>query len=113
MQGLRCLGLMAALMLPTVLFAQNQIADDAAKEKQKKVTQLIEQALADTQNLRLPENRAYFYAQIGNLMWPIDQEHATVLFQNAAAELISAQDFAESKRSSNPNSELLNGGSTR
>ncbi|HYJ91077.1 MAG TPA: hypothetical protein VEV84_07205, partial [Pyrinomonadaceae bacterium] len=87
--------------------------DDAAKEKQKKVTQLIEQALADTQNLRLPENRAYFYAQIGNLMWPIDQEHATVLFQNAAAELISAQDFAESKRSSNPNSELLNGGSTR
>jgi hypothetical protein len=114
MKGLLRFGLLVAILLPTVVFAQDQkTTDDAAKEKQRKLTEVIEQALADTQNLRLPENRAYFYCQIGNLMWPGDHEQATVLFQNAAAELINAQNFAESKRSSNPNNELLTGGSTR
>src|SRR5206468_1930780 len=34
-------------------------------------------------------------------------------FQNAADELIAAQQFAESKRSTNPYNELLSGGNTR
>ena len=106
-------GLAVVLLMPALAPAQDKEADTAAAERNKKLTAVVEQALGDTQNLRLAENRAFFFAQIGNLVWPIDQQRAAGLFQNAASELMSAQDYAESKRSSNPNSELLNGGSTR
>jgi len=113
MPGLRSFRLLAVMLLPMIVFSQDQKTDEAAKEKQQKMNAVVEQALADTQNLRLPENRAHFYAQIGSLVWPTDPERANTLFQSAANELIAAQDLAESKRASNPNSEFLNGGSTR
>ncbi len=113
MKILRRFVFLSVLLLPILSFAQDLKSDDAAKEKQRKLAAVVEQALADTQNLRLPENRALFYAQIGNLMWPTDQEHATGLFQNAAVEMVNAQNYAESKRTSNPNNELLTGGQTR
>jgi len=98
-------------LLPFVLLAQ--APDDAAKEKQQRLAAVVDQAIADTQNLRLPENRAFFYCQAGNLIWPQDQERARFLFNGAATELINAQSAAESKRSSNPNNDLLTGGNTR
>ncbi|HEY2865804.1 MAG TPA: hypothetical protein VGJ02_01815 [Pyrinomonadaceae bacterium] len=106
-------GLAVVVLLPVVALAQDKGADTAVAERSKKLAAIVEQALGDTQNLRLPENRAFFLAQSGNLFWPVDQGRALGLFQNAASELIGAQDLAESKRSSNPNNELLNGGSTR
>jgi len=106
-------GFLTILLFPALSFAQDQKADDAAKERLRKLTAIVEQASADTRNLRLPENRAFFYCRIGNLEWPKDEERARALFQNAAAELITAQNFAESKRNANRNNELLTGGNTR
>ena len=107
----RRFGLLIVLLLPVGLLAQDP--DNAVKEKQQRLTAVVEHALADIQNLRLPENRAFFYSQAGNLIWTQDRERASLLFQNAADELINAQNLAESKRSANPYNELLNGGNTR
>jgi hypothetical protein len=91
--------------------------EDAAKEKIARLNAILEETLADVQNLRLPENRAVFYARIGNLMWPQDNKRARSLFQNAATELVNAQNLAESKRAADAvygsYSELLQGGTTR
>jgi len=53
----RRFGLLIVLLLPVGLLAQDP--DDAVKEKQQRLTAVVEQALADIQNLRLPENRAF------------------------------------------------------
>lgn len=113
MQALRTFGIFVILFLPFALFAQEPNTDDAAKEQQRRLTAIIEQALSDIQTLRLPENRAFFSCQAGNLLWQQDEGRARTLFQNAAADLIAAQNAAEAKRRSNPNNELLNGGNTR
>ena len=77
MKALRRFGFLIVLLLPSVVLAQNAPnADDAAKESQRKLTAIIEQALTDIQNLRLPENRAFFNCQVGNLLWPQDQARA-------------------------------------
>ena len=107
----RRFGLLVVLLLPLGLFAQDP--ESAAKEAQQRLMAVVEETLADIQGLRLPENRAFFYAQAGNLIWPQDRERAVALFQNAASELIGAQNLAESKRSANPYNELLTGGNTR
>ena len=107
-------GLAVVVLLPAVALAQDKKELTLpSRNEVKSWPQSSSRCSGDTQNLRLPENRAFFLAQIGNLLWPVDQGRALGLFQNAASELISAQDLAESKRSSNPNNELLNGGSTR
>jgi len=111
MRALRKFRFLAIFLLPALLFAQNT---DEAKIKQQRRTMLIEQTLADLQNLKLEENRAIVYVKIGNLTWDTDQKRARALFQNAISELINAQMVAES----NPKtlayqSDLLTGISTR
>lgn len=75
--------------------------DEKIAEKSRKVI-LIEQIVADTQNLKLPENRAFVFAQAGNLMRQSDAIRARQLFQNAVLELINAQTFAEADRKKAP-----------
>jgi len=98
-------------LLPYLAYAQSTESDD--KEKAQKRAAIIEQALADIGNLKLPENRALFYSEAGTAIWPDDQKRARSLFQSAADELIAAQQLAESRRSNNPYNELLSGGNTR
>ena len=106
----------SSLLLLVLLFSVNvfgQPDQDAQKERQARLNAILEESLADVQGLKLPENRAFFYCRIGNLIWPQDQKRGRSLFMNAAAELANAQTWAESKRSINPYNELLTGGNTR
>jgi len=107
----RTFALIVICLLPALQFAQKSETDE--KERAQKRAQIIEQALADIPNLKLPENRALFLSEAANAIWQEDQKRARSLFQNAADELIAAQQFAESKRSTNPYNELLSGGNTR
>jgi hypothetical protein len=106
----------SSLLLLVLLFSVNvfgQADQDAQKERLARLNSILEESLADVQGLKLPENRAFFYCRIGNLTWPQDQKRGRSLFMNAAAELMNAQAYAESKRSVNPYNELLTGGNTR
>ncbi len=108
----RCvLLLVMSLCVSAVAIAQAE--EKAIKEKRELLLGILETSLADVQNLRLPENRAVFYARTGGLIWLMDQKRARTLFRNAAVELNNAQAFAESKKSVNPHNELLQGNSTR
>jgi len=105
-----------SLLIVPLLFSITVLAqpeDEALKERKARLNAILEESLAELQNLRLPENRGVFYARIGNLLWSQDQKRARSLFLNAATELVNAQTYAESKRAINPHSELLQGGSTR
>src|SRR5687767_3880745 len=105
---------LAALLLVLVPFyALGQSEEDAAKERQRRIDVLVENALADVPNLRLPENRAIVLVKAGNLVWKNDTERARSLFQSAITELINAQNAAEAeKKGPYTNSELLMGQST-
>src|SRR5438105_11997697 len=98
MHALRKSRFLIVLLIPAFLFAQP--VDDAAKEKQRRRSALIEQILADLPNLRSAENRAIVYAKVGNLIWNSDQKQATLLFQNAVGQLIGAQMRAEADKRS-------------
>jgi hypothetical protein len=103
--------LVVLCLLPYLAYAQSTDPDE--KEKAQKRADMIEETLADIGNLKLPENRALLYSEVGNAIWEDDQKRARSLFQTAANELIAAQQLAESKRSTNPYNELLNGSNTR
>jgi len=107
----RCLLLLVALLCSVAILAQSE--DDAVNARKARLNAILEESLGDVQNLKLPENRAFFYSRIGNIIWPQDQKRARSLFLYAATELVNAQNFAESKRSLNPYNELLTGGNTR
>jgi len=96
MPTLRFLLLLALFSVPFSIFAQSE--DPAIKEKMRHETALYEQILADAKNLRLPENRAFIYAKIGNALWQTDEKRARALFQNSINDLIAAQMEAEAEK---------------
>lgn len=103
--------LLVLCLLSYLTNAQTPESDEKAKAQRR--ASILEQALADIGNLKLPENRALFYSDAGNALWPDDEKRARSLFLTAASELMTAQQMAESKRSANPYNELLTGGNTR
>ena len=103
--------LLVLCLFPYLTNAQSTESDEKVYAQER--ASIIEQALADIGNLKLPENRALLYSDAGNVIWQDDQKRARTLFQTAANELIAAQQIAESKRSTNPYNELLTGGNTR
>ena len=111
MQIRKGLLLVVSLCVSVAVFAQSD--EDTVKARRERLNAILSDSLAQVQDLRLPENRSVFYARIGNLVWVQDEKRARSLFRNAAAELIAAQNFAESKRAVNPYNELLQGSSTR
>ncbi len=102
MSALRFLFVLAFFVFP--VFAQNA-ADEAAKEKLRRQSALLEQILGDAKNFRLPENRAYVYAKAGNYLWQSDEKRAREFFQNSIGELITAQAEAENEKG---NKQFLN-----
>ncbi|MEJ7861481.1 MAG: hypothetical protein WKF90_07575 [Pyrinomonadaceae bacterium] len=92
----RFLFIFTLFVFPFFVSAQN--SDEATKEKLRQETTLVEQILADAKNLRLPENRAFVYAKVGNALWEKDEKRARALFQNSIADLIAAQMEAEAEK---------------
>lgn len=80
-------------------FAQG-VPYDAEKiaERQKREIAFAEQILTDAGNLRLPENRAYVFAKIGNVLWSADEKRARQLFQNSVNDLLAAQTEAAAEK---------------
>lgn len=68
-------------------------ADEEKAKKQKemdeRVVQMLDQATADANGLRLPQNRAVVFAMAGDMYWKFDEKRARELFRNAGNELNS------------------------
>ena len=91
-----------------VSFGQQPDAD-AAKLKEQRRAALIARVTADSEQLKLPENRSILSARLGALAWKSDPEQARKYFQAAVSELNAAQEEAESaKGRSNLYQDLLN-----
>jgi hypothetical protein len=103
MLTIRFLIVFVLLVFPFSIFAQNngeaaKEKDEAIKEKIRQETALLEQILLDAKNLRLPENRAFVYAKVGNALWQTDEKRARALFQNSISDLITAQTEVEAEK---------------
>lgn len=96
MSSIRFFFVLALFVFPFSVFAQSN--DEAIKEKLRQETAFLEQILADAKNLRLPENRAFIYAKVGNALWQTDEKRARAFFQNSIADLIAAQTEAEAEK---------------
>jgi hypothetical protein len=101
---LRKLAFFALFLLTTsFVFGQTQPTETAAdKEKKKKefderVVQMLDQAVAEANGLRLPGNRAIVYAVAGDLYWKFDDKRARELFRTAATDIV-AQNFEWEKQ---------------
>lgn len=87
--------ILSIVILWAVIFSINAFAQTPEEKVQGN---LIEELISDANNLKLPENRAFAYAKIGNLLWKIDQKRSRSFFQNAAGELINLQIAVESRK---------------
>ncbi len=91
------------LLCATSVFAQPQPApvppveaEKAQQERAKKALSLLDELLAETQGLKLPENRAYVQAMAADLLWEKDEVRARSLFQEAATALAQMMSSIES-----------------
>src|ERR1043165_8630570 len=91
---------LAISLLTTISFAQAP-DDAAAKERQARLRAVLDETIAEIGNLRLPENRAFAYAQAGRALWDDDQKGSRELFQAAAADLVAAIDAAAARKRPN------------
>jgi hypothetical protein len=80
-----------------ISFSQ-QAEADAAKLKEERRAKLIERVAADTDQLKLPENRAILTARVGAIVWATDPERVKKMFRAAIADLLIAQLEAEAAR---------------
>ena len=73
---------------------------NASKELEKKALDMLDDVIAQSQSLRLAENRAYIHALAADLLWPHDEKRARGLFKTAMRELIALTNAIDS---SDPN----------
>lgn len=71
---------------------------EAQKELEKRVLEMLDQALGDAGTLKLAQNRAVVYALAGDLYWQFDEKRARELFRNSAADIINANIEAEKEK---------------
>ena len=68
------------------------------KELQKRVIEMLDEAVGDAVTLKLPQNRAIVYAIAGDLYWKFDEKRARELFRSAGSEIIAANAEAEKEK---------------
>ncbi|HSU24645.1 MAG TPA: hypothetical protein VLI65_01570, partial [Pyrinomonadaceae bacterium] len=73
------------VVLAVVLFQLAAVAQsdnlDAEKQRQKRLSTLVDQVLSDAASLKLGENRALVLARVGNIVWKSDPKRARSMFQ--------------------------------
>lgn len=111
MTKMRLVSALTILSVCLPVFAQKE--DEAAKEKMRQRILLSEAIIADSRELRLPENRAIVFAKTGSRLWASDQKRAQDLFEDSINELLAAQAEAEMERRQGRQNELLTGQTTR
>ncbi|MEO7659345.1 MAG: hypothetical protein ABIV48_07000 [Pyrinomonadaceae bacterium] len=107
----RCFSFFLIFLIPVLASAQP--AADAANEKQRKLSILVDQILADIPSFRLGSNRAFLYAKGGSLICKSEPERSNAMLRAAIGELINAQAIAESEKKPNVQNELLTSQMTR
>ncbi len=73
-----------AILAPSLVLAQQKAvtaesAEDKAKKKKEfdeRVVQMLDEALAGLNGLRLPGNRAIVYAMVGDMYWRFDEKRS-------------------------------------
>ncbi|MBK8301944.1 MAG: hypothetical protein IPK98_00450 [Chloracidobacterium sp.] len=115
MKIVRWCSLFVVLACPALSFTQKNAAPTAeeVKEKQRKLTAIVDQLATEIPNFRLGANRAYLYAISGRHICKTDPKRAAELMQSSIAELTGAQLQAETERKSNQPNELLTSQTTR
>lgn len=85
----------------------------AQKDLEKRVVEMLDQALSDAATLKLAQNRAVVYALAGDLYWQFDEKRARELFRMSASEIINANIEAdkEKKETEDPYAGLFEFGS--
>jgi hypothetical protein len=71
---------------------------DAQKELEKRVVEMLDQALSDAATLKVAQNRAVVYALAGDLYWQFDEKRARELFRMSASEIINANIEADKEK---------------
>jgi hypothetical protein len=70
---------------------------------EKKIKEYLEAAAAESAALKIPENRAFLYFRIADLLWDFDEEGARALIEesrSALSRLVSAPDYNPSNSQS-------------
>src|ERR1700754_1505950 len=71
--------------------AKKEDEDKSRKERTRKALAVIDEIIRDAESLRLPENRLRVLIQTANVVWPLDEKRARLLFKNAQAALTELQ----------------------
>jgi hypothetical protein len=85
-------GVAAAQTSPTESKSEKE---KAQKELEKRVLEMIDQAVSDASTLKLAQNRAIVYAIAGDLYWKYDEKRARELFRNSGSEILVANSEAD------------------
>lgn len=72
--------------------------EKAKKELEKRVLEMLDQAVGDAGTLKLAENRAIVYAIAGDLYWKFDEKRARELFRNAGNDILVANTEADKQK---------------
>ncbi len=83
----------------------NTEKEKARKELEKRVFEMLDEAVSDAATLKLAQNRATVYAIAGDLYWKIDEKRARQLFRDAANDIIVDIAEAEKERQADENSD--------
>jgi hypothetical protein len=93
-----------SLALFTVSFAQTSPAESQSdkekkqKELQKRVLEMLDEAVGDAGALKLAQNRAIVYAIAGDLYWKFDEKRARELFRSSGNDIVVANAEAEKEK---------------
>jgi hypothetical protein len=63
---------------------------DDAKTPKTQAYELLDDVIRDIQRLRFPQNRAYLYVSVGDLLWEKDEKAARAILRDAVANLMAA-----------------------
>ncbi|HVE56786.1 MAG TPA: hypothetical protein VNB22_08155 [Pyrinomonadaceae bacterium] len=75
--------------------------EKAQKELEKRVLEILDQAVNDAASLKLAQNRAVVYAIAGDLYWKFDEKRARELFRNCESEILVTNEEAEKEKKEN------------
>ena len=104
----------AILLVCSFAFAQTSPTESQTekekvkKELEKRVLEMLDQAIGDAATLKLPQNRAVVYAIAGDLYWKFDEKRARELFRNVGNEILlsNSEGDKEKKENDDPYAEV-------
>lgn len=118
---MKVLSFLLILILAAAAFSQISPSESKSekekvqKELEKRVLEMLDQAVSEAGTLKLPQNRAIVYTLAGDLYWKFDEKRAREMFRNAGSELIAlnAENEKEKKTNDDPYAQIFEFGGAR